>query len=143
MDWSYLAGFIDGEGSIVIYTKPRKRVIINIPNTHLESINEIKRFLKVGNVHTYKRGKDHWKPYSLYHISSHKEVKEILTNLLPYLIIKKQKALQAIKMIEETDWGNELKLDVEKIRTLKKGGKSLREIGKIMGVSHVTIKKRL
>ena len=59
MDWKYLAGFIDGEGSIII--KP-PRVRLYISNTNEEILNKIYSFLKCGRVFRVKRDKNpKWK----------------------------------------------------------------------------------
>ena len=52
MDWNYLAGFLDGEGSIII--KP-PRVRLYISNTNKDILNQIKDFVKCGSVFEVKR----------------------------------------------------------------------------------------
>ena len=59
MDWSYIAGFIDGEGSIIL---SEGRVKIAVPNTNINVLNEICKFIGVGNVNVYNLKNPEWKP---------------------------------------------------------------------------------
>lgn len=67
VDAAWLAGFIDGEGSILQYLggANKKSVcwVLNVPNTNLEALEKCKRIAGVGNI-GYKRvqgnRKDQW-----------------------------------------------------------------------------------
>ena len=79
MNWDYLAGFLDGEGSIII--KP-PRVRLYISNTNKEVLEKIRDFVKCGNVYgiNLKNKKENWsKPYG-WTICFHKDVLRILQN---------------------------------------------------------------
>lgn len=145
MDWSYLSGFIDGEGSIVIYNKPKhKRVSVYIPNTNKDVVYKIHKFLKCGNVYEYDRKPKIWKPYYVFKITAHKKVLYILKKIQPFVIVKKEKVEKAIKFIEESQWlSGKKEVDMILLKKLRNEGKSLREIGKILKISYGTVNKRL
>lgn len=138
MKWDYLAGFIDGEGSIII--KP-PRVRIYISNTNKEILNEIKNFLKCGSVFEVKRKMSNtkWKKQYGWTICFHKDVLKILENLKDKLVIKKKLCEQAIEYIKNKRW-QRYYLSKEELK--KFGNKdSSRKIAKELGVSQFSVLK--
>lgn len=106
-DLAYLAGFVDGEGTIGIYSngwkKNRKnpsrgfRCVFQIVNTNEEIINYIKRFLGTSFItkrdpRDKKENLKNNRPRYILTLSSVQNVGEICKAILPYLKIKKSRA---------------------------------------------------
>jgi len=95
----YIAAFLDGEGGIQItrsLRRHRKRRIslhpvVYFTNTNYNAIRSIKDWLKAG-VMIVARQKQGWRPVYVLHITGIRNVKRLLTTLLPFLIIKKEQA---------------------------------------------------
>lgn len=94
ISWEYLAGFVDGEGCIKIYTKPSgyKVVRCTIGQKHREVLDQIQTFLMTNNAITLSRG-----CYYL-QLNSRIDVEHFLLGILPYLIVKKQDALAVLEL---------------------------------------------
>ena len=58
MNWNYIAGFFDGEGTL---TRTGSRYKIGITQTNKEVLEEIQSFTKIGLMHRIKKRKPHWK----------------------------------------------------------------------------------
>lgn len=137
MNWDYIAGFIDGEGSIII--KP-PRVRIYISNTDKKVLEGIKDFLKCGYVYEVKRkNKPKWKRQYGFTIGDHKGCLIILEKLKGKLIIKKELCDDAIKYIKNKRWFREYVKESELKKLLHL--KSSRKIGKRLGISQFSVLK--
>lgn len=140
MNWDYLAGFIDGEGSIII--KP-PRVRLYIGNTNKEVLNKIRDFVKCGSVYevNMKNKSEKWKKQYGWTICFHQDVLRILKNLRTKLIIKKELCEKAINYIENKRWQKYYlsKGELERWKHLN----SSRKIGKKLGVSQSSVLKYL
>ena len=137
MTIEYIAGFFDGESCININ---KNKVRISVTQTHEEVLLEIMNFFGFGSVSKLKKRKDHWKDAWVYYVSSNISVFEVLKLLEPHLIVKKQKAQEAIKVLE--NYFEKEKNRVEKIEQalfLVKSGKSYREAEKETSVNRQTI----
>jgi len=134
MNWDYLAGIFDGEGSIMY--KPNGGVCFQISNTNREVLEEIKKFLKGGYIRFYDRKPGVWKPAGVYIITDHVKVLKILNKLKTRTIIKQTKVKEKINFIENKVWRNDiLKINLIKARKLKKEGLSYTQIGKELGIT--------
>lgn len=113
MDWSYVAGILDGEGSIMIKThKNHNRTIsyftpvIAIVNTSYDMLEAVQEFIGCGHIYVKKNdtpsakafGKYHMRTYWRLQIASIPEVEYVLNKVLPFLIIKKDKAQAALEL---------------------------------------------
>ncbi|MDO8623271.1 MAG: LAGLIDADG family homing endonuclease [archaeon] len=138
MDWDYLAGFIDGEGSIII--KP-PRVRIYISNTDKKVLDEIRNFVNCGKVYeiNMENKNKKWSKQYCWTICSHKEILKILKNLKGRLIIKEELCEKAINYIENKRW-QKYYLSKEELERWKHLGSS-RKIAKKLGVSQFSILK--
>ena len=98
----YIAGFMDGEGSICFCLGRRMNPTIQFPNTNKEVIEWLLKKLTVGGLSITVREKKNpnWKTLYQIHIGGIKNVYDILKKIEPYLIIKKDKAQEAIKELE-------------------------------------------
>jgi len=99
VDAAYLAGIVDGEGSIIIAKKRQARNTwrLAVANTDIELLEWCKEKTGVGSVNEKKVYESHhkrsfsWQCYS-------SNAKDILEQLLPYMVIerKKESAMQCI-----------------------------------------------
>lgn len=100
----YIAGFMDGEGSIIFY-KDRKILnpALQFPNTHKGAVEWLQKKLTTGSLAITVREKNNpkWKTLYQLHIHGAKQVYDILVVIEPYLIIKREKAQEAIRMLKE------------------------------------------
>jgi hypothetical protein len=98
IDKKYIAGFIDGEGSIALYKHKDIRVkkgytlhpMFDIVNTNLEVLKAINNLVN-GKI-KYKTKQIGCKQVYLIQLQDYKQIKSILEILLPYLIVKKKQA---------------------------------------------------
>lgn len=100
-DKAYLAGFLDGEGTIVIGTHGqvnRLSVRVIIGNTNKEILTNLQE-LWGGCLSTRQPQKEGWKACSVLEWSTSKAI-EILKEVLPYLKLKKEQSLIAIQFQE-------------------------------------------
>ncbi len=100
---AYLAGLFDGEGSVGIYkTGPQKKnyqLTIQVSNTNLKSLNYFKSFYNKGCVVKLKiRSSKHKQAYIWKAVS--RDALSILLEMLPFLRIKKELALQGTSIYE-------------------------------------------
>ncbi len=101
MNWDYLAGFIDGEGSLCIsYSRNRFTAHIDVGNTNKRVLEEIREFLVQNGVSTgftkivpsEKTTRQAW----AIHVSG-KGIDYMLPILEPRLIIKQEQAITLMK----------------------------------------------
>ncbi len=98
MNWSYIAGFFDGEGSVAHNGIGFR---ISIPQTNEEVLKSIRNFVGFGFIIKIKKRKKHWKDCWTYYIASKKDVYCFLQQILPHLIVKKDIALEAMGKLEK------------------------------------------
>jgi hypothetical protein len=129
-EWAYLAGVMDGDGSIMIHRNSslartrkytdgwRRQYIMIISSVSVDFLNKLHNIVKLGKVRVYsfndKRfdGKD-----GVYHCRYQRslrfeanEMRAILPRIIPYLVLKKDIAeivLKSMKVVEEMNWGEE------------------------------------
>lgn len=109
---AYLAGIIDGEGTITVTKNKRVskkngktyfyyRPVITIANTDYKLLSFLKS-LNLGSTNYDRRqGKEHWKQAFQWCLASIKPIYSLLKEIHPYLIIKKDKAEYLMAWIEE------------------------------------------
>lgn len=102
---AWLAAAIDGEGHIrnyVAYTNANgdvRTVQIKVNMTSLEFIQRVYEITGVGRIRSRKMAKSHWKPQWEITISGWVVV-PVLEQILPWLIIKREKAIEIISEME-------------------------------------------
>ena len=136
MNWSYIAGFFDGEGSFSI---KNGCVRISIPQTNEEVLNNIRNFVEAGNICKVSKRKSHWKDCWLYYITNQKDVYRFLMNIKGKIIVKKEaieKNLPAIKekIIENKKNKTYRFKRLSTLIKLRNKGLSYRDIGKCTGL---------
>jgi len=98
-DKAYIAGFIDGEGCIALWSSGRPRVgrsvvrpCVFLANTNLEVLEWIREVTGLGHISRYieRRSPRHKPLYRL--IFSENEIPILLEAVLPYLKVKREQA---------------------------------------------------
>ena len=112
---AWLAGVVDGEGSIGLYDYGRegKRVQIQMGNTNKAFVEEMKRIIggigsTVYRTKFSKGGKEPHigrKPMFHYTLKGSLRCYFVLKQVIPYLIIKKEKAQSIINKLENEPFG--------------------------------------
>jgi len=107
----WLAGVVDGEGSFGLYDYGRegRRVMIQMGNTSEAYVKEMKRIIGgVGStVHRTNFHKTHKGRKPIYHyvLKGSARCYAVLKQIIPYLIIKKNKAEKIVHEIESKPFG--------------------------------------
>lgn len=107
---AWLAGVIDSEGSVGLYDYGRegRRVFIQIANVNYQFLKFAQDLIGCGSLSDRKhnspshRGK---KIVNIYGLKGSNRSYHLLKQLIPFLIIKKQKSLDIIKELEEKPFG--------------------------------------
>ncbi len=143
LTWQYVAGFFDGEGCIMSNTKANGRIVkrVVISQKEDEVLYKIKDFLKNyginGNLYKGKSS-----GATNLDIRKMESVKLFLENVVDYLIVKKDKAREALK----TDFSYKRKYfdnnNFSKVLELRKTGLTWGQIAIIYGVNKSTLQKR-
>lgn len=139
LNWSYIAGFVDGEGSIIKCGDTDYRVAI--PQTHEGVLKEIKNFTDVGNICKVKKRKAHWKESWTYYVAKQEDTLFFLKKIYPYLIVKKYVAQKIIPIVTKIVSKNrkkklQLQKKIKKCKFLRDKGLSYRSIGRKLKIDH-------
>src|SRR3989344_2309781 len=107
---SWLAGVIDGEGSIGLYDygKEGRRVCIQASNTNRAFMEKMRRIIGAGSsvMRTdFSNSHKGRKPLYHYTLKGSARCYIILKQILPYLIIKREKTYKIIREIENNPFG--------------------------------------
>jgi hypothetical protein len=107
---SWLAGVIDGEGSIGLYDygKEGRRVCIQMGNTNKEFVDKMRKVIGCGSqVNRTKWTESHKgrKTIYFYSLKGSNRCYWVLRQILPYLIIKEKKAKSIVKELEKKPFG--------------------------------------
>ncbi len=145
MTWKYIAGFFDGEGSIISH-KSGFRVLI--PQTNLDVLERIRAFCNMGFICEVTKRKSHWKDAWIYSIGQQEHVYRFGKNILPYVIVKREKVEKALpevkRYIQRQRARKELRATrIAKASLFRKQGLSYRKIEVIMGVDRGYLRRIL
>lgn len=102
IDIAYMAGIVDADGCISVTNHPKNKYWrLTINNTNKPLMDWIENKFGVGGVNKErrKRPKNHKKVY-VFLVAAQKELYEMIKRIEPYLIVKKQKALDCLAFIE-------------------------------------------
>lgn len=136
MNWDYIAGFFDGEGTFGNYGSGYK---ISVTQTNKKVLEKIQSFTKLGHIHHLKKRKSHWKDAWVYYIAKQEDVYIFLNKILDKLVVKKETSSKALPKLRKKIKNRER----QRIRTIKrkrqaknlrKEGFSYRQIGKKLGI---------
>lgn len=136
MTWEYIAGFFDGEGSIV-YNGSGFR--ITIAQTNFTVLDSIRRFSKMGQVIKVAKRQSHWKDSWVYYISKQEDILFFIRHIQNFSIVKKQKINIILPRLISAVSNNKdrvlkRQLLTKSAKALRKEGLSYREIGKRLDI---------
>lgn len=106
-DWRYMAGLVDGEGTVTICRERRKNdrfeyyLRIKIEMTSQRTVEGVQGTFR-GNLTYYKPRKKNYKPTVAWTVKR-KHAKEFLLHVLPYLTVKRAEAVFALKYQEKAE----------------------------------------
>lgn len=136
----YIAGFFDGEGSIIRF---KGKVKLQITQASRPVLEMIKFHFGFGSINELKKRKPHWKDAWVFIVTNNRDCLAMLNNIAPYLVVKKQQALQAIDYLnkwceKKSDWEHRNEKAIEMV----KAGMSYRKIQNETKISRQTICNR-
>ena len=124
LDMVWLAAVVDGEGWIGIRERSKNKgyyySLLEITNTNLEFLNKVVSITGMSRIYSKKRKNKKWKDTFRWILEGDRVV-DILTQIIPFLIIKRKQAELAILLQNTNKQYGELK------RTDGKGGTLLSE----------------
>lgn len=117
MNWSYIAGFFDGEGNLSIsHTGKTYHLLVRLYSSDINILNMIQEFSRVGKIyHKLKDNGDHSNMYE-FCISNKGDCLYFLENMLPFLLIKKEQAEYILNNFNFERSSNKY-FDVDKFRS--------------------------
>ena len=96
-DWAWVAGIIDGEGSMGYYTngrnKSKKRVLVQVGNTDYRIISKLKELCGGITYEVTRKDRPNSKRIWTWRLYG-KALMAFLKGIEPYLVSKKQKAIK-------------------------------------------------
>jgi len=109
LDWSYIAGLFDGEGTVTHSPKGnhgnRPEVGIRIYNTDRKPLDHIKDFCAFGHVYAMRhRGPWRYKICYSFDTSNHEDVLSFAEKILPHAIIKRRQLEELVVAIKTYKW---------------------------------------
>lgn len=150
MDWSYVAGFFDGEGCVHISRKGSVRVIVG--NKNKEVLEQLCRFTGLGYVISEVK-KHHAIPFDFHShlILRHEDVERFLKAILPYIVVKRNVVENALQFIKSKDWRGEKtswqefrRVSPERLRYLHNEHKmSFSGMARFYGIAKSTVFERM
>lgn len=136
MNWDYIGGFFDGEGTLV---GRRKGFRIGITQTNKKVLEEIKSFSQIGRICSITKRKLHWKDSWVYFVAKQSDVYLFLKKVEPKVVVKKKlvgKAIRALRIYLEIEKRKKLIFEtkVKEAKDLRSQGLTYREIGKRLSI---------
>lgn len=124
MDWSYLAGLFDGEGCIFaarskagLQGSMSMRLTISAAGDEGKAfLDQVQAFIGVGVIQPNGTSSPRSKPGWRWYTHRQAETKYVLEQMMPYLILKRPRALLALEFIEIGGMNNLPKTEVVKAR---------------------------
>jgi hypothetical protein len=145
MNWDYVAGFFDGEGSLTFIRKRRGHALRwQVANTNHEVLTRMQSFLGCGHIYTKQVDARMTKP--LYNLSVFKlrDVSEILKHLSNRCVVKQQVVRDTIRRME-TESGKNHRISLVKPEEAailyEELGRRISAVAKHYGVSHGAMKR--
>jgi hypothetical protein len=120
VDWAYIAGFFDGDGSLMVQIKNRRdtprgwRIMFTLcfyqDSRHKEPLQWMQSIVGIGYIHDRNDGMTEFR------INGYNQVKRVLTCIQPHIKFKKKQVDRALKMLEILDGNSFLSLS-EQVRS--------------------------
>lgn len=144
MNWGYVSGYFDGEGSVVLHQgkRPQKACGLIWHNTHLPSLEAMRDFIRCGKIYKRAIRPERHKPGYTLEVRSKSNMIKVGSKMLPYLIIKRDQCENLIQYVRANvgtrapGFGKVAALSDEQLRLLYwVEQKSFSAIAKEIGVS--------
>ena len=102
-DWAYIAGILDGEGCLHYNKKKNGKLYpkISVGNTHKGLCEWLQMILGGGFYFQDRSDRKNWNDAWMWVQTSGAAVYTILSKCLPYLIIKKNKAIEILQLLSK------------------------------------------
>lgn len=149
MDWSYVAGYFDGEGNVYLKkagTRSSRGASLSWFNTHRESLEAIHEFIGAGVLKEQKMARLSTKQPYVIVVSQCEEVVRVASAMHPFSIVKRDQLPAAIEEARATtpmtkSSGNLAAMGPEWVRARYwDEGLLQEEIGALVGVSRAAVK---
>lgn len=149
MDWSYVAGYFDGEGSVSCSTiargESKKTHALFWFNTHRPSLDAMRAFMGVGVVRERLHGLKKKRAFVL-QIGRKVDLLHALDHMIPHLLIKREKAdalraylIEHVNEGRNSNFGKVAAVSTEQLQVWYDSGESLGDIGRRLGVGHTAV----
>ena len=111
MTAAYIAGFIDGEGSIGLTSHGRLRrdgrargltfrPVVTVYNKHRGVLESMRGYAKVGRLHVRVRNRQEWSDAHIWKVDGGRDVEQLLRLIAPHLVVKREQATLLLRFIE-------------------------------------------
>lgn len=149
MNWGYVAGYFDGEGTVNFY--PRKQsasCALVWHNSNEPSLQAMQEFMGCGRVRLHTSRPNGYRPMYGLHIERRRDMLAVIPELLNFCIIKRDQLLALHEHLvtkvkdQPSGWGALAALGVDEVRRLYWEDRlSQREIGLRVGVTQGAVKQ--
>ena len=100
IEWA--AGLFEGEGCITWRDKDHKRPQLKLGMTDLDVVEKFKEVVMCGSiVHDHSCRKAHWKPFFVWRTTGKRDVRNLLSKLLPYF--GNRRAYKALNILDDLE----------------------------------------
>lgn len=142
MDWSYVTGYFDGEGTAWMrpHGKGPKKCSLVWTNTHSESLHAMHEFIACGHVRRRNRGGWHKDVYVLA-VSKRRDLMRVVDAMIPHSLIKRElleKMREQLAGMKDASpgCGALTRLGAAGVREMYERGMSTLDIARHAGVTH-------
>ena len=97
----WAAGLFEGEGCIKKDKRKKATFTLYLGMTDLDVVERFKAVFNCGSITVAKQPKAHHKPMWRWHVSNKKDIREILSRLLPYL--GQRRAYTALNALDDIE----------------------------------------
>lgn len=136
----WLAGFFDGEGCVYLNPKAIRSCEVSIASTDEHVIRAIHSRIGIGSITKVVYSTSKWKPKYQYRVRNYRDVLVFLETIRPFLIVKAEKADEALLRAQQVYDERELRRNRNmQILEMSASGFLDREIASKLGVSRSLI----
>ena len=138
MNWNYIAGFFDGEGTFGKYND-NNGYKLSISQSNEKVLKDIQVFTNIGHIYPLKKRKLYWKNAWVYYIAKEEDVYYFLNKISNKLIVKKESVALALPLLERRVKKRkkqkiEIAKRIKRAKFLRRRGLSYRQIGKKLDI---------
>lgn len=143
MNWDYIAGFFDGEGSIFDRGDSFR---IQITQAHFDVLDTIRKFSNIGRIAPITKRKAHWKESWVYYVAPQEDVFKFLKGIEKRVIVKRSQVSAALPQVRQRLHNRQrrrlaLRGRITQGRMLRARGFTYREIAERLQTDHGYIRR--